>query len=586
MYRDFKVEGFRGLHSVSLSDMARINVVSGRNDVGKSALLEALFLHACGPFAANNALQMLRPLRGQPPVELAGGLPDNPWLTFFENFDLSRPIRLEARDEQGVYTIELRENSDSSSLVASQPAAVGSARLSSASILLNESRNGGDFTSRRVLVSVQSEASAAGNGMLQSVAVRFQVEPPPHESELRFAFIANNKGAPQELAEKYSRLRQRKTKLDLVEALRGIDPRIRNLEVLVTGGQSALHVEMDDGLVLPINLLGDGPVLLATALLGMVDSKPGGLVLLDEIENGLHWSALPHMWKTLHRAAERFDVQVVASTHSRECLAAAVAALEGRPNELRLYRLGPRDEAGSVTVAGYGYDQLKAGIEMDLDLKMIHRARKTPFPDEAPLNPAVPHLFLVEGGDDQAFLEHMLTGLVPDDCLLVDMGGVTTNWSASLQVLTLDPGFAAVNRSVGLVQDADTDPKSTLDRCAAILESVGFPRPTAIGHVVEAGGRRAGVLVLPPDAPGALEHVVLDGGDPIRVTRAREYVAAVSAEMGEATRNEGKAAMQAYLAALPMSPRNVAMGLAKGGFDLSGPDFEFVREFLRSLTAP
>jgi recombinational DNA repair ATPase RecF len=53
--RQFRVQNFRGLHDLELSDLARVNVITGLNSVGKTAALEALYLYACGLRAAGGS---------------------------------------------------------------------------------------------------------------------------------------------------------------------------------------------------------------------------------------------------------------------------------------------------------------------------------------------------------------------------------------------------------------------------------------------------------------------------------------------------------------------------------------------------
>ena len=57
-----------------------------------------------------------------------------------------------------------------------------------------------------------------------------------------------------------------------------------------------------------------------------------GVLLVDEVENGLHHAVLPDIWRAVRTAAEQFNVQVFATTHSFECLQAGAR----RPGARRL----------------------------------------------------------------------------------------------------------------------------------------------------------------------------------------------------------------------------------------------------------
>lgn len=58
---------------------------------------------------------------------------------------------------------------------------------------------------------------------------------------------------------------------------------------------------------------------LLTLGLHLVITK-GGFLLVDEIENGIHWSVKPKLWHFLVETARALNVQVVATTHSKDCL--------------------------------------------------------------------------------------------------------------------------------------------------------------------------------------------------------------------------------------------------------------------------
>ncbi len=54
---------------------------------------------------------------------------------------------------------------------------------------------------------------------------------------------------------------------------------------------------------------------------GIILSKDG-VLLIDEFENGLHYSVQPEIWKLILTLAKRLNVQVFATTHSWDCIEA------------------------------------------------------------------------------------------------------------------------------------------------------------------------------------------------------------------------------------------------------------------------
>ena len=89
--------------------------------------------------------------------------------------------------------------------------------------------------------------------------------------------------------------------------LRLLEPRLRRLAVLVTGDIPVIHGDIGIGRMMPISMMGEGTGRLLSILLAMANA-PGGTVLIDEIENGLHHSVLAPVWHALAQAARHAKV--------------------------------------------------------------------------------------------------------------------------------------------------------------------------------------------------------------------------------------------------------------------------------------
>ena len=99
MYKSIRVQRFRCFRDLALSDLAQVNLISGRNNVGKTTLLEALYLH-CGATNPELALRLAR-FRG---MEVGYTFPPSgqaPWDTLFYRLDRSRPIEISGVDLNG-----------------------------------------------------------------------------------------------------------------------------------------------------------------------------------------------------------------------------------------------------------------------------------------------------------------------------------------------------------------------------------------------------------------------------------------------------------------------------------------------------
>src|SRR5207237_5063953 len=90
---------------------------------------------------------------------------------------------------------------------------------------------------------------------------------------------------------------------------------------------------------IPMSQMGEGMTRLLSLVLEITNASDG-IVLIDEIENGLHHSVLTKVWKAIAVAARRSDTQIFATTHSWECIKSAHEAfLESEFYDLRLHRI-------------------------------------------------------------------------------------------------------------------------------------------------------------------------------------------------------------------------------------------------------
>ena len=117
----------------------------------------------------------------------------------------------------------------------------------------------------------------------------------------------------------------------------------------------------------PLRSLGDGAVRLFGVSLALANSR-GGFLLIDEAENGIHHSVQYDLWKMILRTAQENDVQVLATTHSWDCVRGfAYAAAEIGGAEGVLVRLD-RDDSGLHAVE-YSEEDLKVAADQGIEVR-------------------------------------------------------------------------------------------------------------------------------------------------------------------------------------------------------------------------
>lgn len=168
------------------------------------------------------------------------------------------------------------------------------------------------------------------------------------------------------LIEIYAELLKHKQEKQIESALRLIVPELIELQAAPMNGTSMFYADVGLRERIPLALIGEGTMRLLNLILGLYQAQ-GGVLLVNEIENGFHYSVLPQLWRLLCEGTKEFDVQVFATTHSRECVASAVKQFENEPEALRLIRLEKQE--GTVKAYEYDTDTLNSVLEINLEVR-------------------------------------------------------------------------------------------------------------------------------------------------------------------------------------------------------------------------
>jgi len=154
-------------------------------------------------------------------------------------------------------------------------------------------------------------------------------------------------------------------------ALQIIEPDIERLAALSgsrgqTGGGMFVKLKGSDERI-PLGSMGEGLKRLLALSLNVVSSA-GGYLLVDEIDTGLHHSVMTRMWRLVVEAARRLDVQVLATTHSLDCVRALASLYEESPNVRDLISLH-RIERGAEASVPYSADEILAAAQHQMELR-------------------------------------------------------------------------------------------------------------------------------------------------------------------------------------------------------------------------
>ena len=372
MYKTFKVRNFRGLRNLDIDSLERVNLIAGKNNVGKTALLEALYFHA-SPNQPRVALDV-NGFRGLQNHIVTRDV----FRGIFRNFDPDTDIELSASGDWGRNDRLLRislAKADMSQITFSDAYTAELQRLGIKHRISNEclvmeyiDENSESFESYGLLMGAQMGTQMGGSTQLVGVEGRqAEIENRAVASYLPSLLRSN----PAEDAEKFSNLSVTRRHRKVESVMKRVEPRLQGLSVITRGSVPMVHAELEgQERLLPMPLLGDGMTRLLSLALVIGASPEGALMLVDEIENGLHHSVMQSVWSGIAQFAREFDVQIFATTHSWECIHAAHKAFsEDELYDFRLHRLDRIGDDDDIKAVTYDQETLAAALDMEFEVR-------------------------------------------------------------------------------------------------------------------------------------------------------------------------------------------------------------------------
>lgn len=375
MLPNLLIERFRGFSELNISKLSRVNLFVGTNNVGKTSILEAAEILALGTPGA-----LLRsPQRRRELVQFETYREAEQASSIRTEIDFSH-LFLGHLVDAGAW-FSLRCDGDSSFWVRceiiqatvgreSQVFRVDSFRQARLFDDGEEEELGAEGSSD--LVPHLSFESHLGKQRVRMHTLarrplmsRWQVDPGPPVN-----FIGIETPGLHYLGELWSPVALKPEELQVIQALRIIEPRIERVALLPEGRAAApsffLKLEGSEHR-LPLGSVGDGLKRLLTLALHLVSAKRGYL-LVDEIDTGLHYSVMENMWRLVIETARRLDVQVLATTHSLDCVRALAWVQEQYP-ELATGVMLHRVEAGNPETVSYTAEELATAARHHIEVR-------------------------------------------------------------------------------------------------------------------------------------------------------------------------------------------------------------------------
>lgn len=349
MFKSIDISNFRGIRHSRITDFRRINLFFGKNNSGKSTLLEAIFL-----------------LSGQSNPTLPITINNTRGYAFFTPDDVS----IEFHNLDSSKRIELTAESNPDRKLAISPYRPSEGEIDIKSLTSDSSTNTAmpygltlTYTLGDDGTVYHSDIIVSGTGDKQKVNVKIDEK----YSEPIICRFNTSDSLDMNLTESFAQIIAAKQESSILEAIRKIDDRITDIHF--ADGKLLADIGADKRL--PVNMLGDGIRKLLAVLTVIINCKDG-IALIDEIDNGLHFSSMRILWDAILNTASKYNVQVFATTHNIDSLQGLETVLkeydEVTTNDISAFKL-IRDKKDELHAVRYDYCQFSYAISQALEIR-------------------------------------------------------------------------------------------------------------------------------------------------------------------------------------------------------------------------
>jgi predicted ATPase len=372
MIHSIKIKGYRGFADFGLNGLGRINLLVGKNNSGKTAILEAIQL-----LASSNDLQPLWRIlsrRGEQAVpEVVPG----------------RPVQFEVDVSHLFMGHEAKVGSELSVVTTNQkpgrsfkfqieeakpkenPAAFAQIANEEPAGSLMALKISGSPNLTLLPIPLTSRGTLRQDTFTQAASMARRPKP---EGFAATQYISNDSIPGAELSNIWNSIVLTPEEESVVAALKFLEPNIDRIAAVsspylfatgATRGGFVVRLK-DSEKRIPVGSFGDG-MWRILALACAISRAKGGLLLVDEIDTGLHFTAMADMWKLIDNASKAFNVQVFATTHSYDCVhsLASICKDEDGADGITIQRI----ETGLSEAVAFTESEIRVAAQRHIEMR-------------------------------------------------------------------------------------------------------------------------------------------------------------------------------------------------------------------------
>lgn len=175
-------------------------------------------------------------------------------------------------------------------------------------------------------------------------------------------FIDNFGFSNKEISNAYLHVQKKDKEQFLNDILHRFDSRI---EKFIGGDVPQCRL---NGVWLDLTELGDGTRSLISVVVALYGCE-NGYLFIDELDNGIHYTQLDELWEIILKVSKEQNVQVFATTHSKECIESyARVAKKLQDEEITFIELGRNDD-NEITSIVYDFEAFMNEVEQNQEIR-------------------------------------------------------------------------------------------------------------------------------------------------------------------------------------------------------------------------
>ena len=364
MLSSVTIEGYRGFEHFEMSGLGRVNLLVGPNNGGKTSVLEAIFLLENG--GNPGAIWQILARRGECSVIEQRGSPstsrvDAELRHLFRGHEIQpgSAFHITAVPSKHFLQVGVRptigaENGDQAAASQGTPGPAWT--------LVSTGVPKPDFPTFSLTPSADLHEAA-------------QMYRRPPGAGVAGLFVAAESLSIDDLLSLWNGVSLTSAEATVLRALQMVDPEIERIAVQIASLNSYYRSALRGGFKvkrcgenrpIPVGSMGDGVWRMLGTAIALTQSQ-GGVLLVDDIDTGLHYSVMSDMWKLIYQTAKELDVQVFATTHSYDCVysLAPLCASADEQNPITVQRI----EHGKSAAIPYALNQVRIAAEHQIEVR-------------------------------------------------------------------------------------------------------------------------------------------------------------------------------------------------------------------------